>query len=115
LTVTYNTVAGANGYELDASTASDLSGTILSTTTTNASLSTLTYTAGTLAANTIYYARIGAIGNGTTSYVQTVPFIHQHADEPCDRSADLSNLQYQHDRKLGAIYRGLGDQHGGRV
>ena len=48
-------------------------GTVASTITTNTSALTLTFNNGQLMANTTYFVRIGALYNGTTTYINTVP------------------------------------------
>jgi hypothetical protein len=59
---------------LDASTASDFTGTRFSTTTPSGSLTTLTVSSATnLAANTTYYLRLGNVVSGTTAYINTSP------------------------------------------
>src|SRR4029077_17844300 len=50
---------GSEGYELNASTASDFTGTLFSSATTDVNQSTLTVTG--LAANTTYYFQVGGI------------------------------------------------------
>ena len=62
----------SNGYELDASTAADFSGTIVSSSTTNSAVTTLT-TPPSLWPNTTYYLRLGNIVSGTTSYANVTP------------------------------------------
>jgi len=63
-----------DGFVVQASTASDFSGTLFSTSTSNANLTSLTVgTVSPLAANTTYYLRVGAIYSDTTSYANTVP------------------------------------------
>ena len=61
------------GYDVEASTASDFTGTLVATITTNTSALTLTFNNGQLLANTTYFARVGALYNGATTYLNTVP------------------------------------------
>jgi len=65
--VAYVTTSQSQGYELDASTASDFTGTLISSITPSAALGTLT-TPATLTVNTTYYLRVGALASGTTYY-----------------------------------------------
>ena len=58
----------AINFDVETSTASDFTGTIVSTITTNANAVTLSYGPGTLAANTLYFVRVGALFSGTTTY-----------------------------------------------
>jgi len=59
---------GSEGYELDASTAVNFTGTILSSTTADVNQSTLTLTG--LAGSTTYYLRIGGINwDNAANYV----------------------------------------------
>ena len=64
------TAVGSNGYELDASTASNFSGTLFVSSTSNGAATTLTATG--LAGNTTYYLHAGALWNGTTNYAAVV-------------------------------------------
>ena len=61
------------GYDVEASTASDFTGTLVATITPNTSALTLTFNNGQLLANTTYFARVGALYNGATTYINTVP------------------------------------------
>src|SRR5581483_10399117 len=70
-TLTYGTVAGASGYELDASTSNFSGGVVLSSSTTGSGLGTLTV-AG-LNPDTTYYLRAGSLWNGATIYSATQP------------------------------------------
>ena len=72
LTVTYGTATG-NGYSLEASTMSDFSGTVISSVTPNASVSTMTFNTAQLAPNTTYFVRIGNIVSNSTNYALTTP------------------------------------------
>jgi len=74
ITATWETVSNAMGYEVDASTAGDFTGTIFSSVAFNTTAATLTVgTAVPLAADTTYYLRIGALYNGATSFIDAVP------------------------------------------
>ena len=74
VTATWVDIPGATGYEVDASTASNFSGTLFSSATTNASATGLAAGyASPLTPNTTYYVRAGNISSGTTNYVNTVP------------------------------------------
>lgn len=67
--VTWPSLGGTTGFELDASTASDFTGTIFSATTNNtAATSLIVNAAATLAVDTTYYLRAGALYSGTTAY-----------------------------------------------
>ena len=46
---------------------------IISSVTTDGTVATLSYDPGDLAANTTYFMRIGALYNGATTYINTVP------------------------------------------
>ena len=61
------------GYDVEASTMANFTGTIIATSTTNTSAVTLTYNNGQLSANTTYFVRIGALYSGATTYNNTVP------------------------------------------
>src|SRR5678815_5251425 len=61
------------GYDVEASTASNFTGQIITTVTTNTSALTLTFNSGQLTANTTYFVRIGALFGGATTYIDTVP------------------------------------------
>ena len=61
------------GYDVEASTMANFTGTIFATSTTNTSAVTLTYNNGQLSANTTYFVRIGALYSGATTYNNTVP------------------------------------------
>jgi len=74
LTVTWTIAEDVTGgYSLEASTASDFSGTLYSSTTADNFLSTMTFNLGTLAPDTTYFVRIGGLNGGTTSYAPTAP------------------------------------------
>jgi len=67
--VSWQDPGGATGYEVDASTASNFTGVILSTLTANASATSLVVDSMTsLSADTTYYLRVGALAGGTTAY-----------------------------------------------
>src|ERR1019366_246693 len=72
-TVTFSSVTGSLGYTLDASTASDYTGTVTSSITYDTTLSTLTFPSSLLP-NTTYFLRLGAFYSGTTvyTYVTTI-------------------------------------------
>src|SRR5262249_40295126 len=73
ITVAWST-APSNGYMVDASTASDFTGTLFSTATTINSVGSLVVgSVAPLAANTTYYLRVGALYGATTFYATTVP------------------------------------------
>jgi len=73
--VAWTTVAGATGYEVDASTAPDFSGVIKSTITTDSTRSSLAVDSTTsLSANTTYYLKVGSLyTGGGTNYAYTTP------------------------------------------
>ena len=68
----WTTPSPSNGYELDASTAPDFSGTLFSSSTTNSAVNSLT-TPASLSPNTTYYMRLGNIVGSATSYVNVIP------------------------------------------
>src|SRR5205823_1619003 len=82
LTVVYSTTANGNGYQLDASTASDFSGTLFSSATVNSARNTLAFGNGPLSFNTTYFLRLGAIVSGVTSYNLTTPSTSTLANIP---------------------------------
>ncbi|RLE37229.1 hypothetical protein DRJ17_07005, partial [Candidatus Woesearchaeota archaeon] len=61
-----------NGYILQASTASDFTGTVSSSQTADGTATSLTVSEPALHTNTIYYLRAGAIWGSTTWYAQTL-------------------------------------------
>jgi len=71
ITASWGTVLGANGYVVEASTASDFTGTIRSSASLNSSLTTLPVLS--LTADTTYYLRVGALYGAATSYAVTSP------------------------------------------
>ncbi|PCI36618.1 MAG: hypothetical protein COB53_08925, partial [Elusimicrobia bacterium] len=71
ITVTWGFVQGDSGYLLEASTASDFSGTLESSSTPNNFLTTLTV--ASLDFNTTYFLRAGAVYGDTTNYAPTTP------------------------------------------
>src|SRR5205807_932128 len=74
ITATWTTVPNVTGYDVEASTMSNFTGTIFTTATTNTSAITLTVSsAANLAPDTTYFIRIGALYNGATTYIATVP------------------------------------------
>src|SRR5207302_3717580 len=74
ITATWTTVPNVTGYDVEASTMANFTGTIFSTATTNTSAITLTVSsAANLAPDTTYFVRIGALYNGATTYIATVP------------------------------------------
>src|ERR1019366_3581698 len=74
LTVTWTDPAQTTtGYDVEASTMNNFTGTIITTATTNITASTLTFNLGQLAANTTYFVRVGALYSGSTVYANTVP------------------------------------------
>src|SRR5262249_34350164 len=70
-TITYGTVAGSQGYELDASSTNFTTGAVLSSSTASNALGTLTVFG--LSPDTTYYFRVGSLWNGATSYAPSVP------------------------------------------
>ena len=74
LTASWTGVSVATGYEVDASTASDFSGPLFSSVTTNtAVVSLVDGYANPLSPNTTYYVRVGELADATTYYANTVP------------------------------------------
>src|SRR5436853_2820707 len=74
ITATWTTVPNVTGYDVEASTMSNFTGTIFSTATTNTRATTLTVSSATnLAPDTTYFVSIGALYNGATTYIPTVP------------------------------------------
>jgi hypothetical protein len=71
IAVTWGSVSAISGYELDASTASNFTGTLVSSITTNGNLTGLTVIG--LFPNTTYYLRAGSLWNGATTYANTTP------------------------------------------
>src|SRR5205085_11316597 len=62
-----------SGYSLEASTASNFTGTLISSVTPVGSLTSLTFNQAQLAPNTTYFVRVGSLWNGATTYADTVP------------------------------------------
>ena len=73
LTATWGSVASPSGYSLEVSTMSNFTGTIISSVTPNGTSMGLSFNPGQLSANTTYFARVGALYNGATSYALTTP------------------------------------------
>src|SRR5436853_5365741 len=74
ITATWTTVPNVTGYNVEASTMSNFTGVLFTTITTNTSATTLTVSsAANLAPDTTYFVRIGALYNGATTYIATVP------------------------------------------
>ncbi|MFC1679225.1 FG-GAP-like repeat-containing protein, partial [Elusimicrobiota bacterium] len=71
ITVSWGGVDPDGGYVLDASTASDFSGDILSSSTPNPAF--LSLTVRSLDINTTYFLRAGAVWGDTTNYAPTTP------------------------------------------
>src|SRR4029077_2551583 len=72
ITITYGTVGGSQGYELDASSTNfDGTGVILSSITSNSALGGLTVQA--LTRDTTYLLKVGSIFGAATSYSTTQP------------------------------------------
>ena len=72
ITVVWTSTSPSAGYEVDASTAADFSGTVLSTMTTDGTVTTLAVDSMTsLSPNTTYFIRVGNFDLGTTSYAST--------------------------------------------
>ena len=89
LTSTWGAVASPSGYSLEASTMSNFTGTIISSVTTDGTVSTLTFNLASLAANTTYFVRVGALYNGATSYAADDAAEHEYAHQPDQHSAVL--------------------------
>ena len=68
------TSPGPAYFDVEASTANDFSGTLITTATTNTSATQLTAGAGALplSVDTTYYLRVGALYGGTTAYSATI-------------------------------------------
>jgi hypothetical protein len=66
-TLSWSAVGSSGGYELDASTSADFSGTLYSSRTANGNTTTLE-TPSVLSYNTTYYLRVGALWGGATFY-----------------------------------------------
>ena len=73
MTVAWGAAVSGTGYTLDASTASDFSGTVISSVTNSISITTLTFNTGQLMTNTTYFVRVGGLFGGATGYVNTLP------------------------------------------
>src|SRR5258706_14591359 len=74
ITATWTTVPNVTGYDVEASTMANFTGIIFTTITTNTSATSLTVSsAANLAPDTTYFVRIGALYNGATTYINTVP------------------------------------------
>src|SRR5438132_4706628 len=73
MTVTYGDPGGTSGFTIDASTDMAFSGTILSSSTANVTVTTLTLSG--LAPNTTYFIRAGALYGASTTYTNTVPAV----------------------------------------
>jgi hypothetical protein len=73
LTTAWGAASGAAGYEMDASTISNFSGTLISSVSNSVSITTLTFNIGQLAPNTTYFVRVGSLASGTTAYTNTTP------------------------------------------
>ena len=72
ISVSYGPAAGINGYVVDASTASDFSGTLYSSSTSDTLLFVLS--PQNLIPNTTFYLRAGSLLGQSTAYTNTVPF-----------------------------------------
>jgi len=73
ITVTWISTNSEQGYLVEASTESDFSGIIHSTSTTDGTATTLTISTPALTPNTAYSIRVGSLWNdGTTSYTGTL-------------------------------------------
>jgi hypothetical protein len=66
ITLTWTNPGGPNGYVVNASTLSNFTGTLYSTSTFNPAQTTMTVTG--LTPNTSYFFQVGALYGGTTSY-----------------------------------------------
>src|SRR4029077_3835283 len=74
ITATWTTVTGVTGYDVEASTANNFTGVLFTTITTNVNATSLAVSsAANLSPNTTYFLRIGALYNGATTYINTVP------------------------------------------
>jgi hypothetical protein len=75
MTVTFGSVLGSQGYELDASTgawSNSFTGNV-SSITANGSAMTLSFNSAALLSNTTYFLRVGNIEGGATTYANTNP------------------------------------------
>src|SRR6185295_15553965 len=72
MSVTWGSVNSYTGYSLEASTANNFTGTLITSVTTNGTLGGLTFNANSLAGNTTYYVRVGSLWHGTTNYSSTL-------------------------------------------
>src|SRR5207245_3250408 len=71
---TWTTLQNVSCYDVKSSALSTYTGIIFTTITTNTSATTLTVSsAANLAPDTTYFVRIGALYNGATTYIATVP------------------------------------------
>src|SRR5262249_42266995 len=75
MTVNWASTNTATGFEVDASTDPNFTGVLFSSITADGAATTLSVGLGgpPLAPNTTYYAQVGGISGGTTSYINTVP------------------------------------------
>src|SRR5262249_41839737 len=71
IAVTYSTIAGSQGYELDASSTNFVGGVIKSSITTLGSVNSLTVQG--LNPDTTYWLKVGSLFNGGTNYTLTIP------------------------------------------
>ena len=77
------------GFDVEASTASDISGSVVINSTTNTSATA--FATAALSPDTTYYIRVGALYNGTTAYANTTPASTSTLTSP------VTNAQiYQH-------------------
>src|SRR5437773_1776245 len=72
MSVTWTSVSSYSGYSLEASTANNFTGTIISSVTPVGTLTGLTFNNNSLAGNSTYYVRVGSLWNGTTNYSSTL-------------------------------------------
>src|SRR5262249_17741731 len=66
ITVTYGTVSGSSGYELDASSTNFTDGVVYSSVTLSPQSSVLSVLS--LSPDTTYWLKVGSLSNGATSY-----------------------------------------------
>ena len=98
-TLTYGTVGGSQGYELDASSTNFAGGITLSSVTVSTSAASLTVQG--LNPDTTYYFEVGSLFSGATSYSATQPST-SHIDESslADRFGVSSSTATVNGRRL---------------
>jgi len=107
-------VVSYSGYSLEASTANDFTGTLITSTTPNGSLTGLTFNANDLVANTTYYLRVGSLWNGTTAYADTTPASTSTLASLLSGSS-LRRIELHGDRQLGGLWVWLRSEQIGRL